>query len=125
MPRPKSPCSGQSVVKQLFAGEDPVGTTIRIKNAPFQVIGVLATKGPSSFGRDQDDLVLIPMSTARQQIVGKSQVQADQVGQLYVKFQPGTDLAVAQEEIEALLRQRRQSNPAAKTILTCAISRKP
>lgn len=102
---------GQSVVKQLFAGEDPVGTTIRIKNAPFQVIGVLATKGPSSFGRDQDDLVLIPMSTARQQIVGKSQVQADQVGQLYVKFQPGTDLAVAQEEIEALLRQRRRIQP--------------
>jgi putative ABC transport system permease protein len=102
---------GQSVVKQLFQGDDPVGATIRVKNAPFQVIGVLATKGPSSFGRDQDDIVLMPMTTARQQIVGKSQVQADQVGQLYVKFLPETDLAVAQEAIETLLRQRRRIQP--------------
>ncbi len=56
---------GQSVVKQLFQGDDPVGATIRIKNAPFQVIGVLGVKGPSNFGRDQDDLVLMPMTTAR------------------------------------------------------------
>ena len=102
---------GQSVVKQLFAGEDPVGATIRIKNAPFLVIGVLAVKGPSSFGRDQDDLVLMPVTTARQQIVGKSQVQADQVGQIYIKFTPGTDLAVAQEDIETMMRQRRRIQP--------------
>jgi putative ABC transport system permease protein len=102
---------GQSVVKQLFQGEDPVGATIRIKNAPFQVIGVLGLKGPSNFGRDQDDLVLMPMTTARQQIVGKSQVQADQVGQIYIKFTPGTDLAVAQEDIETMMRQRRRIQP--------------
>ncbi len=102
---------GQTVAKQLFGGEDATGATIRIKNAPFQVIGVLSTKGPSSFGRDQDDLVLMPMTTARQQIVGRSQVQADQVGQIYIKFVPGTDLATAQEDIELLMRQRRRIQP--------------
>ena len=67
---------GQTVASQLFQGEDPVGATIRVKNMPFQVVGVLADKGSSSFGRDQDDLVLMPMTTARSQIVGKSQVQS-------------------------------------------------
>ncbi len=102
---------GQTVVKQLFQGEDPVGATIRVKNAAFQVIGVLAPKGQSAMGRDQDDMLLMPMSTARGYIVGKSQVQADQVGQIYIKFDGGTDLKDAQEEIETLLRQRRRIQP--------------
>lgn len=102
---------GETVVKQLFQGDDPIGATIRVKNAPFQVIGVLAAKGPSSFGRDQDDVVMLPMTTARGYIVGKSQVQNDQVGQLYVKFAPGTDLKDAQEELETLMRQRRRTRP--------------
>lgn len=102
---------GQTVVKQIFAGEDPVGATIRVKNAAFQVIGVLATKGPSSMGRDQDDIILLPMTTARGYIVGKSQVLADQVGQIYIKFESSTDLKDAQEEIEKLLRQRRRIQP--------------
>ena len=99
---------GQTVVKQLFQGQEPLGATIRVKNAPFLVIGVLGTKGPSSFGRDQDDLILLPMTTARGYIVGKSQVQNDQVGQIYIKFGGGVDLKDAQEDIETLLRQRRR-----------------
>lgn len=105
---------GQTVIKQLFQGEDPVGATIRVKNAPFVVVGVLATKGPSSFGRDQDDLIMMPMTTARGYIVGKSQVQTDQVGQLYIKFDNATDLKDATEDIEALLRQRRRIQPGAE-----------
>lgn len=99
---------GQSVVKQLFPGEDPIGATIRIKNTPFQVVGVLSAKGSSSFGRDQDDLILLPMTIARNQILGKSGVTPDQVGQIYIKFDSQTNLADAQEEIENLLRQRRR-----------------
>ena len=98
---------GQTVVKQLFRDEDPVGATIRIKNTPFQVVGVLASKGPSAMGRDQDDVVFMPMSVARSQIIGKSELTPDQVGQIYIKFDPGTDLREAQEEIESVLRQRR------------------
>lgn len=105
---------GETVVNQLFPGEEPVGATIRVKNAPFQVVGVLGTKGPSSFGRDQDDLILLPMTTARGQIIGKSQVQTDQVGQIYIKFSDGTDLKEAGEDIETLLRQRRRIQPGAE-----------
>jgi putative ABC transport system permease protein len=99
---------GQTVVRELFAGEDPVGATVRVKNVPFEVIGVLAQKGQSAMGRDQDDVVLMPITTARMRIMGKSQVQNDRVGQIYVKIDPGVDLAQAQEEIEVLLRQRRK-----------------
>lgn len=105
---------GQTVARQLFAGEDPVGATIRIKNAPFVVVGVLSAKGQSSFGRDQDDLVLMPMTTARGYIVGKSQVTPDQVGQIYVKFASDADLKEAQEEMEVLLRQLRRVQPGAE-----------
>lgn len=105
---------GQTVVKELFAGEDPLGTSIRIKNVPFQVVGVLSRKGQSSMGRDQDDVVLIPMNTARNRIVGKSDVQNDQVGNLYAKIDPSTDIAAAQEEIEILLRQRRRAGANAE-----------
>ncbi len=105
---------GQTVVKQLFQGGDAVGSTIRVKNTPFLVIGVLAIKGPSSFGRDQDDLVLLPMTTARNQILGKSQTTTDQAGQIYIKFDPSTDLKDAQEEIEAVMRARRRIQPGSE-----------
>jgi len=99
---------GQTVVKQLFGGGDPVGAAIRVKNVPFEVVGVLSIKGATSLGRDQDDVVLMPMTTARNQILGKSQTTADQVGQIYIKFDPSTDLSEAQEEIESVMRQRRR-----------------
>ncbi len=102
---------GQTVVKELFAGEDPVGATVRIKNVPFEIVGVLSRKGQSSMGRDQDDVVLIPMTTARNRVVGKSGVQNDQVGNVYAKIDPGTDIAIAQEEMESVLRQRRRAGP--------------
>lgn len=105
---------GQTVAKQLFPGEDAVGAKVRIKNVPFEIIGVLAAKGQSAMGRDQDDIVLIPISTARNRIAGKSDIQVDQVGRIYVKIADGVDLKEAQEEIESLLRQRRKAGPNAE-----------
>lgn len=102
---------GQSVAKQLFQDQDPIGAMIRVKNTPFQVVGLLSVKGPSSFGRDQDDVVLLPMTIARNQIIGKNELTTDQVGQVYVKFDPSTNLKDAQEEIETLMRQRRRVKP--------------
>lgn len=61
---------GQTVAENLFGDEDPVGKTIRIKNSPFVVLGVLAEKGQSLDGRDQDDTVLIPVTTAQQKVFG-------------------------------------------------------
>ena len=55
---------GKTVVNELFPGQDPVGTRIRVRNVPFTVIGTLAGKGQSSMGMDQDDIVLIPDATA-------------------------------------------------------------
>jgi putative ABC transport system permease protein len=100
---------GQTVIKQLFPGEDPVGAQIRIKNVPFEIVGVLATKGQSSMGRDQDDVMLIPITTARNRIVGKSDIQVEQVGRIYVKIDSSLNLKEAQEDIETLLRQRRKA----------------
>jgi putative ABC transport system permease protein len=101
---------GMTVVKELFQGEDPVGTTIRVKNVPFEIIGVLARKGQSSMGRDQDDVLLIPITTARNRIVGKSEVQVEQAGNLNIKIDPSADMAATQEDIESVLRQRRRAS---------------
>ncbi len=61
---------GQTVARQLFGEEDPIGKTVRIKNSPFQVLGILAVKGQSLDGRDQDDTVLVPVTTAQRQLFG-------------------------------------------------------
>ena len=93
---------GQTVVDELFSGGDPVGQTIRIKNLPFQVLGVLAKKGSNNWGRDQDDTIVLPYTTVQKKFQG---------GVLYV--QSGLIGAVsarasfaAQEQITNLLRQR-------------------
>ncbi len=61
---------GQTVVSNLFGDENPVGKTIRIKNSPFYVMGVLAKKGQSLNGQDQDDVILIPVTTAQRKLFG-------------------------------------------------------
>ncbi len=100
---------GATVAKEVFPGEDPVGTSIRIKNVPFEVVGVLAPKGQSVMGRDQDDIVLLPITTARMRVSGKSQVQNDRIGRIYVKVDSAADMAEVQESIENFLRQRRKT----------------
>jgi hypothetical protein len=61
---------GQTVVNQLFGGRDPVGQTIRIRNLPFQVLGVLDKKGFNSWGRDQDDTIMVPYTTVQKKFQG-------------------------------------------------------
>ena len=62
---------GHTVYKQLFArGENPLGTTILVKGSPLRVVGVLATKGQSMWGQDQDDLVMIPFKTGERKVLG-------------------------------------------------------
>jgi putative ABC transport system permease protein len=102
---------GQSVVKTLFGNNDPVGEVVRIRDRPFTVIGVLSAKGKSVSGEDHDDSMLVPISTARRQLIGWHQVINNQVGQISVKFDDGIDLENAQEEIEQVLRQTRRVPP--------------
>jgi putative ABC transport system permease protein len=97
---------GQSTAQNLFGETDPLDQIIRIKKVPFTVVGVLERKGQSSWGQDQDDLILIPMSTARKKVHGVNQANPRAVGAISVKIQPGEDMVAAEEQIRALLRQR-------------------
>src|SRR5439155_10920765 len=90
---------------------DPLGEIIRIRNIPFTVIGVLAPKGQSSWGQDQDDLVLIPLSTANRSVFGVSKSSPRGVNAIAIKIRPGDDMTEAESEIRALLRQRHRLKP--------------
>ena len=92
---------GQTVVTNLFGDEDPVGKMIRIKNIPFRVTGVLETKGGSTQGADQDDIVVAPYETVRKKIMG-----TNAVGQILVSAASDELVTRAQDELSALLRQR-------------------
>jgi putative ABC transport system permease protein len=105
---------GSTVAGKLFGPDDPLDQTIRIRNVPFTVVGVLEPKGQSGIGRDQDDMILLPLTSARGRIVGRNQVINNQVGQIFVKLAAGTNLERAQEEMENILRQRRRIQPGAE-----------
>ena len=76
---------GQTVATQLFGGADPLGQVIRVRRVPFTVIGVLASKGQSMMGTDQDDLILMPISTARKRVLGSGNLAKQRsVGTIWV-----------------------------------------
>jgi putative ABC transport system permease protein len=97
---------GLSVKNQLFGDDDPIGQIIRVKNVPFEVIGVMARKGQSAQGQDQDDAVFLPLQSARQRVIGTSRAKNRSVGSIMVKVREGEEMADAENEIKALLRQR-------------------
>jgi putative ABC transport system permease protein len=96
---------GKTVADNLFNGEDPVGKVIRIKKVPFTVNGVLVAKGQSPTGQDQDDVILLPISSAKKKVIGSSQANAASVGQIMVQARDGMS-AAAQDQMTNLLRQR-------------------
>jgi putative ABC transport system permease protein len=106
---------GPTVVENLFDGSNPVGSRVRIQNVPFQVIGVLEKRGQNSWGRDQDDEILIPISTARMRVTGRTSPTApDDVGTIYLAIEPDYDIAIAQSEIEDSMRVLRKLGPGAE-----------
>ena len=92
---------GKTVVDNLFAGQDPVGQEIRIKNAPWQVIGVLKSKGQSGMGQDQDDTIIAPYTTVQKKIQGITFINA-----IMVSAVSESATAIAQQQMTDLLRQR-------------------
>ena len=105
---------GQTVAKQLFGSADPLDQVIRIKRVPFTVIGVLEAKGQSMLGHDQDDLVLMPIKTARSRVLGTaSAAKQRSVGTIWVKVAEGYDTRAAEEQVRSLLRQRHRLQPGA------------
>ncbi len=98
---------GATVAKQLFDKDDPVGGEIRISSVPFEVVGVLSEKGPSGAGQNQDDIVFVPISTAKLRLMGSaSEVNREAVAYILVKAVSDEAMRSAQGQIEALLRQR-------------------
>jgi putative ABC transport system permease protein len=97
---------GLTVKNQLFGDDDPIGQIIRVKNVPFEVIGIMARKGQSAQGQDQDDAVFLPLQSARQRVIGTSRAKNRSVGSIMVKVREGEEMAEAENEIKALLRQR-------------------
>ncbi len=101
---------GQTVVENLFdSGEEPVGATIRIKNVPFRVVGVLAPKGQSAQGSDQDDIIFIPFTTAERKVFGTMFLGS--VGALFASTDRAEDLPEAVEQIREVLRARHRLQP--------------
>jgi len=105
-PRIRSRCWVRLLRINLFPGADPVGQTIRIRNVPLTVIGLLAPKGQSPGCQDQDDVVLTPLSTAKRRILGVSQSGARAVGVIMVQATGSSTIDKAQEEVRILLLQR-------------------
>jgi putative ABC transport system permease protein len=99
---------GQTVADQLFAAQDPVGETIRVKDQPCIVVGVLAAKGQSATGQDQDDNVLMPYTTLMKKITGKTWLDDIMCSALSAKLVEPAEL-----EIAALMRERHHIRPGA------------
>jgi putative ABC transport system permease protein len=94
---------GQTIADTLFPAADPVGETIRIRSIPFEVIGVLEAKGANLFGEDQDNVLLLPISTLKKRLFGWV---FDWVPCLLVSARSADRVADAEDEVKALLRER-------------------
>jgi putative ABC transport system permease protein len=97
---------GKTVADNLFAGSDPVGLTMRIRNLPFRVIGVLTTKGQNQYGQDQDDTVIVPYTTAQ-----KKMLSITHINQIMVSAISPAATFTAEKQITELLRQRHKMGP--------------
>ena len=92
---------GTTVSSNLFGAINPVGKTIRVNNQPYKVIGVLESKGQSSMGQDQDDIVIIPLTTAQERLLGITYVRS-----INIQVSSPDKMDAVQADIETLLRQR-------------------
>jgi len=92
---------GQTVVKQLFGDDDPLGQILRVKGVPFEIVGILAGKGLSVMGQDQDDTVIIPYTSAMKRIMGVNNLRT-----INIEADTPDDIVPVQAQITDLLRQR-------------------
>ncbi len=95
---------GKRVARELFADKDPIGQSIRIRNLPFEVIGVLGSKGQSLDGRDQDDSIVMPVTTVQRKLAGNR--FRDSIRMIMVQADSEEVMPLAEEGMRSLLRQR-------------------
>jgi putative ABC transport system permease protein len=92
---------GRTVADELFGeGIDPTGETVRFKNIPFKIIGVLKEKGQNSFGQDQDDVLIAPYTTVQKRILAQTHIQSIQMS-----ARSAEESSLAQEQVAEVLRQ--------------------
>ena len=97
---------GRTTASQIYGNDDPVGQILRIKNVPFTVTGVLTPKGLSTQGVDQDDVVIMPFTSAMKRVVGGTTLR-----NINVQISDGRQIQAAQQQIISLLRQRHNIRP--------------
>src|SRR5579883_1346569 len=99
---------GKTVADKLFSGLDPVGQMIRVRNLPFRVIGVLAAKGQSMVGQDQDDTAVVPYTTVQKKLLGQ---QIPSISQAMISSISPEASTVTEKQVTELLRQRLKIQP--------------
>jgi putative ABC transport system permease protein len=104
---------GQTTAQQLFGDADPMDQVIRVKKIPVTIVGVLEKKGQNMMGQDQDDIVIVPISTYRNRIQGGTGGKLKRIGSISVKIKEGQSMKAAEESIKDLLRQRLKVQPGA------------
>jgi len=103
---------GKTVAENLFGDASPLEQAVRIRTVPLTVIGVLASKGQSPGGADLDDVILLPITTARNRVLGATALAKSRaVGSIQIKLLDGIDTQLAEEQIRGLLRQRHRLQP--------------
>ena len=102
---------GETVAKTLFPDQDPLGQSMRINRVPFTVIGVLEAKGQAGFGGDQDDTVIIPISTAKKRVLGGRKLSGKTVDSIFIKAKNAQVVTRTEELVTDLLRRRHRIAP--------------
>ncbi|HRK56481.1 MAG TPA: ABC transporter permease [Burkholderiaceae bacterium] len=97
---------GQTTARELFGSADPIDQVIRVQKVPLTVVGLLQAKGQNIMGQDQDDILLMPIDTARARILGQAQGRQKSIRLITVKTAQGLDMKRIEARITALLRQR-------------------
>lgn len=99
---------GATVAQKLFGSASPVGEQVRIAGVPFKIIGTMEDRGQSGGWRDRDDVIFVPISTARTRLISEKSTIPNQVGSILVKVEDSGSLAEVEDDIKNLLRTRRR-----------------
>ena len=102
---------GKTIIENVFEGVDPVGEIIRVKRIPFTIIGTLAPKGETPMGTDQDDTVIVPLSTAKKRLLGGRRLSGKLVRTIWVKSYTAEGVYESVRAMTELLRQRHRIQP--------------
>ncbi len=103
---------GQTVARELFAGQSPVGRTVRANRVPVQIVGVLASKGQNAVGFDQDDITMVPLKTAQSRLVGGNRRSVTgEVNQIVIKAVSASALPAAERQVDQFLRAKFRLGP--------------